>query len=206
MIKTFKRIMVRLIVTAFMLIIMLPSSLFVNAQDYREIQDLEKDTSLVASYFDVDSNGNVKYYRDKAINDGIDTELLDLADQVYAYGKTQYDNQEQSITIIGSSKSIKMANAKAVAFPAYGNWCGPGYGSGTPIDILDTGCKNHDNCYANVGYHKCSCDKTFLKYVQKNYSKMTGASQKAMAKVIETWLKIKSTHYSTNGGNFTCKK
>ena len=51
-------------------------------------------------------------------------------------------------------------------------WCGPGHGSGTPIDILDKVCKNHDMCYRSVGYHKCSCDKTFLRYVKNNYRKM----------------------------------
>jgi hypothetical protein len=46
-------------------------------------------------------------------------------------------------------------------------WCGPGHGSGTPIDILDKVCKNHDMCYRSVGYHKRSYDKTFLRYVKK---------------------------------------
>jgi RHS repeat-associated protein len=32
----------------------------------------------------------------------------------------------------------------------YGNYCGPG-GSGVPIDCLDRGCKDHDDCYARCG-------------------------------------------------------
>ena len=32
----------------------------------------------------------------------------------------------------------------------YGNYCGPG-GSGVPIDCLDQGCKEHDDCYAGCG-------------------------------------------------------
>lgn len=62
--------------------------------------------------------------------------------------------------------NITEVNAMVVAFPAYGNWCGPGYRLEIPIDILDKGCKNHDMCYRSVGYHKCSCDKTFLRYVK----------------------------------------
>ncbi|OLR56956.1 hypothetical protein BHK98_05900 [Hornefia porci] len=98
------------------------------------------------------------------------------------------------------------AQKKAIAFPVYGNWCGPYYGSGTPIDLLDKGCKNHDVCYENKGRHKCSCDKTFLSYINTNYNKMTGVKQKAMAKVIKAWLQIKTSNVTKKGGNFSCKK
>lgn len=31
----------------------------------------------------------------------------------------------------------------------YGRWCGPNVsGPGTPVDKLDSACKDHDNCYA----------------------------------------------------------
>lgn len=95
---------------------------------------------------------------------------------------------------------------RAVAFPIYGNWCGPHYGSGTPIDLLDAGCKKHDVCYKDRGRHKCSCDKEFLSYINDRYSKMTGAKQKSMAKVMVSWLKIKTSSQTGTGGNFSCKK
>ena len=40
----------------------------------------------------------------------------------------------------------------------YGNWCGPGCGSGTPIDNLDACCMAHDMCYSARGFGACSCD------------------------------------------------
>lgn len=68
------------------------------------------------------------------------------------------------------------------------------------------GCKNHDLCYGNKGRHKCSCDKTFLNYINNNYKKMSGASQKAMAKTIKAWLQIKTKNVTKKGGNFSCRK
>ncbi|KAI8465476.1 MAG: phospholipase A2 domain-containing protein [Monoraphidium minutum] len=41
----------------------------------------------------------------------------------------------------------------------YGNWCGPRYGSGKPIDALDTCCQAHDRCYDDSGYFSCACDR-----------------------------------------------
>lgn len=197
-------VVIRFIAIMIAVVLALPTTVIVNAQGIKEARDVDEDTSFVASYFDVDDDGNVTYKRDLAISDGINEDLLDLADKVCAYAITQ--SGSEIITIQGNNKAIAKLKAKATAFPAYGNWCGPGYGSGTPIDLLDTGCRSHDKCYKNKGYHKCSCDKTFLKYVQDNYSKMTGASQKAMAVVIETWLKIKTKHVTANGGNFSCRK
>uniref|UniRef100_A0A383VVP4 Phospholipase A2-like central domain-containing protein n=1 Tax=Tetradesmus obliquus TaxID=3088 RepID=A0A383VVP4_TETOB len=38
--------------------------------------------------------------------------------------------------------------------PVYGNWCGPRYGSGTPIDALGACCKRHDDCYDATSYNR----------------------------------------------------
>lgn len=45
----------------------------------------------------------------------------------------------------------------------YGHWCGPGCGSGEPIDGIDRCCKTHDNCYAQFGYFDCFCDDNLHK-------------------------------------------
>jgi hypothetical protein len=41
------------------------------------------------------------------------------------------------------------------SMPVYGNWCGPRYGSGVPVDALDRCCKQHDDCYDNASYYRC---------------------------------------------------
>ncbi len=186
-------------------LIFTPTPVVVNAITGDDIKQVDDDIRVIEKYFVVGEDGNVSYYRDKAIEDGISGERLDFADQVYAYGRIQ-SNETSEIEVIGKKKSISEATMKAIAFPIYGNWCGPYYGSGVPIDLLDKGCKNHDNCYEKKGRHKCSCDKAFLAYINKNYSKMSDSKQKAMAKVIKAWLQIKTKNTTKKGGNFSCKK
>jgi hypothetical protein len=41
--------------------------------------------------------------------------------------------------------------------PVYGNWCGPRYGGGMPVDALDSCCKQHDDCYDNTSYYRWAC-------------------------------------------------
>lgn len=36
-------------------------------------------------------------------------------------------------------------------FKIYGNWCGPNYGAGQSINIVDEGCRAHDQCVAEIG-------------------------------------------------------
>lgn len=188
-----------------MVFVFTPAHIVVNAITGDDIKQVEEDVQAIEKYFIVEENGNVLYNRDVAIEDGISTEMLDFADQVYAFGMSQ-SNESEKIVVIGQKKSVAAAESKATAFPIYGNWCGPNYGSGKPIDLLDKGCKNHDLCYKDKGRHRCSCDKTFLSYINSNYDKMTGTKQKAMAKVIKTWLQIKTKNVTKKGGNFSCRK
>jgi hypothetical protein len=44
--------------------------------------------------------------------------------------------------------------------PVHGNWCGPNYGSGNPIDELDSLCQTHDDYYSNQDY--LNGDKIFV--------------------------------------------
>lgn len=50
-------------------------------------------------------------------------------------------------------------SAGAEGLPIYGNWCGPGYGSGEPVDDLDRACMEHDHCYDRRGWGDCSCNR-----------------------------------------------
>ncbi|WP_107840095.1 hypothetical protein [Metasolibacillus meyeri] len=76
---------------------------------------------------------------------------------------------------ISSSSSINQAdtvNAAGISIPIWGNWCGPGYGSGILKDVLDKGCQTHDKCYEDKGYFNCDCDAQLVDYIEKNFSEM----------------------------------
>ncbi len=55
-----------------------------------------------------------------------------------------------------------LAAAAEAGIPVYGNWCGPGHGSGRAIDAVDGACKTHDECYERRGYLDCDCDRNLL--------------------------------------------
>lgn len=67
--------------------------------------------------------------------------------------------------LLGAETSQAQLQRMFLTIPVYGNWCGPNYGSGTPIDGLDDCCRQHDLCYDSVGAgyfsrRTCSCDRT----------------------------------------------
>lgn len=173
-----------------LLVAFMPMTSIVNAG---ETEELNRITDEAIKYIRINEEGKPEYYREEALNNNVGKEVLEIADKTYEFMMSQYNG-------VGSIQPM------ATAFPIYGNWCGPNYGSGTPIDLLDVGCKKHDNCYKKRGRHKCSCDKEFLQYINSRYSKMTGAKQKSMAKIMVTWLKIKTSSQTNTGGNFSCKK
>lgn len=66
-----------------------------------------------------------------------------------------------------------------IPVPVYGNWCGPNYGSGRPVDALDALCREHDNSYAAGS--KIAADKKFV----RNLHRMGGALPSLMATVFD---------------------
>ena len=69
-----------------MVFVFTPAHIVVNAITGDDIKQVEEDVQAIEKYFIVEENGNVLYNRDVAIEDGISTEMLDFADQVYAFG------------------------------------------------------------------------------------------------------------------------
>lgn len=69
--------------------------------------------------------------------------------------------------------------------PFWGNWCGPGHGSGIPIDTLDTLCMRHDLCYGERGYFDCYCDAQLRAEIDRYADRMTGG-ERLMAAAVKT--------------------
>lgn len=46
--------------------------------------------------------------------------------------------------------------------------CGPNYGSGNPVDEIDSCCRSHDLCYDRTAvYNHCSCDQQLVRCLNK---------------------------------------
>lgn len=76
------------------------------------------------------------------------------------------------------SLSNQYHQLQSLGIKVYGNWCGPGYGKGEPVDRLDARCKEHDECYKKKGYLACSCDEAFIAGVREDYPYMKPKEQR----------------------------
>ncbi|WP_242430264.1 hypothetical protein [Finegoldia magna] len=65
-----------------------------------------------------------------------------------------------------------------------GNYCGPVYGgkdSDEPVtDVLDEGCRRHDQCYkwSPTLRKNCKCNKDLVDYIDAHKSQMSGTMAK----------------------------
>jgi len=180
----------------------------VNAKDLSVSREMEKKYGRISEYFRFKEKNIIVYDRKQAVADHVDKEILEMADQIYLYGKEDSKDDNLKIEITGHNSQITKSYVKGV--PVYGNWCGPGRPpkgkNPRPIDTLDRGCRAHDKCYDKRGNHKCSCDKEFLSYIKKNRHKMHGAKQISASYLMQSWLKIKISRVTKNGGWFSCRK
>ena len=80
---------------------------------------------------------------------------------------------------------------RAMTIPIWGNWCGPGYGSGSPTNLLDEGCRQHDNCYVH-GWNNCKCNKNLIYYINKNINRMISGQNK-MTYAVKWWFQIEDS-------------
>lgn len=178
----------KILACVLILLTLLPNTAF--AQSSEEVRELDRIKILIEPYLGSDENGKPYFNREEAVNAGLDIAALEAADGVYEIMCTYY-NYENGIQT-------------RMSVPLYGNWCGPEYGSGTPIDLLDEGCRQHDQCYGRYYYHKCSCDVQLVSYIDRNIGKMSGA-QKTAAGLVRNWASIKSSNVTSTGGNFSCR-
>lgn len=151
----------------------------------------------IFKYFYLDYSGSLIFDEEHAIKDDESQEFIELAYKILELSKI-YENYETNLI---------EANDKRLLL--YGNWCGPNYGSGIPIDNLDRGCRKHDLCYANPRYgsHNCKCDNDFLRYIIDGQSKgiFTPGSERTMSYTIRGWLAIKTRIITENGGALSCR-
>lgn len=135
---------------------------------------LEEDDRLADLYIKEDIEGLPYFDTDLAKKNGENVEAIEIGMLFNDYSNAM--NHPENI-----QTELKMR------MPIWGNWCGPGYGGGVPIDILDEGCKIHDGCY-NPGKNNCKCNQILINYINKNIHRMTGGQKKA-AKAVRLYFK-----------------
>lgn len=137
--------------------------------------ELEQNVEIIMQYITVDEEGRVTFDAEQAMLNQETDEIIQagyeaekIAEIYYRYNHgTSMQRMEIDITV-----------------PYHGNWCGPGYGSGMPVDYLDRACQWHDFCYQDFGYWNCVCDQGFIDRIDRDYHLMGAIEQqKAMGAV-----------------------
>jgi hypothetical protein len=101
----------------------------------------------------------------------------------------------------GAATEVRTAAGEKISIPVYGNWCGPGHGSGTPVDAVDDACRRHDQCYAKNGYFNCNCDAKLLADLGPAAAK-SGAAGRLAATAIGAYFSVAPCAYHPFGKNF----
>lgn len=162
--KSSKKIIEYIIVIMMSILIIIPNGVYANAlvivNEYNTRKINAEDQRLLDEYVK-NGNNNYPYFDiDKAIMNGESEEILEIGK---AFNKFSYDM---------SQSETGEALSSVISLPIWGNWCGPGYGSGKPIDLLDEGCRQHDNCYIHGG-NNCKCNRKLINYINNNLERMT---------------------------------
>lgn len=108
-----------------------------------------------------------------------------LPDDLSEVTNLSEDRLDSIFRMLGGGTSASGAPfLNGTAIPVYGNWCGPNYGSGTPIDEVDRACQTHDLCYTRSGYFDCRCDNQLVKNLRKAIRKSKNLKTKAAGTLI----------------------
>ncbi|WP_235617157.1 hypothetical protein [Lysinibacillus mangiferihumi] len=164
------------IVSFFVALSVLVSSLFFGggtkafAMSDEELLNAEQQLGAYIYYQDRKPFVNIE----KVKSDGLAEEYIEISMMVNHISNS-YANYQANTTM----------NAKK-GIPIWGNWCGPGHGSGTPQDVLDRGCQIHHKCYEDKGYFSCSCDWELVAYINRNFHRM-GLKEKIAAAAIKLY-------------------
>ncbi|CYX27331.1 TPA: hypothetical protein U1741_000465 [Streptococcus suis] len=176
--KVFEYVFIIMICT----LILVPNSVYAKTisavNEYKTNRIIAEDERILSEYV-ITGKNNIPYFDvDKAIGNGESEDIIES-------GKLFND--------FSNAMSVDNYNEealRAMTLPIWGNWCGPGYGSGAPIDLLDEGCRQHDNCYVHGG-NNCKCNKKLINYINRNINRMTGGQRK-MAHAVKWWFQLEN--------------
>ncbi|MBP3803997.1 MAG: hypothetical protein J6I76_08880 [Oribacterium sp.] len=138
-------------------------------QSYDQV---EKNGEIVLQYITV-TNNMIYFDYSSAVRNG-------ESDSIIAQGLT-LEHISARYASGGSADAGTSSNQRsAISLPIWGNYCGPGYGgkdsSKPALDVLDEGCKRHDQCYKwsfSIG-NNCTCNKNLIDYIDSHKGQMSG--------------------------------
>jgi hypothetical protein len=144
----------------------------------KEVEELRKwreDFKAIEKYLIHNPHNTrlVIFDEQKAKSDHLSQYLIDIGEEV------------QNVSI-GFSESTTIG-IKKIVVPIYGKWCGLNYGSGKPIDTLDSLCMVHDKCYDKRGKFACSCDRDLTRSILKNILKFKKIREYGYALAVFTY-------------------
>ena len=158
-----------------------PANVFASTQANYTAQN---DINIVLKYTTGYSDGHVEFDTDSAKANGESNNIIEIGELVNEFS-TAYYNASNGISVLG--------------VPVYGNWCGPGYGSGDPVDYLDAACKAHDECYGKAAtYFDCDCDLALINRVNSQMYLMTG-EQLQTAKAVVAYFTAQRQAFCCDG-------
>lgn len=133
--------------------------------------ELEQNVEIIMQYITVDEEGRVTF----------DAELAMLNQETDEIIQAGYETEKIAEVYLMYRNDAPM---QRFAVPIHGNWCGPDYGSGMPVDYLDRACQWHDFCYQDFGYWNCICDQGLLDRIERDYHLMGISEQQAAIAVV----------------------
>ncbi|WP_353096771.1 hypothetical protein [Tissierella praeacuta] len=147
-------------------ILVFPTNIFANTQSIGEsYYEVEKIGEVVTKYITVNED-QIFFDEEKAKENNENEEVIELGHLLKSVSDSYSIGVEESPT-----------HMSAIGLPIWGNYCGPGYGgknSTKPAkDVLDEGCRRHDNCY-KWGRNNCNCNRELVRYIDEHKSEMSG--------------------------------
>lgn len=181
-----KEILKKLLVLCCVLTLLVPGDvLAASTGNNKEVRKADRELETIKKYLTYEGEEG-----DKLIfNDTLAIENNE-SEEIIMLGK---DLEEISIIYSVENESNIDKDTKKLVVPVWGNYCGPGWGtkdSKKPTtDILDKGCKAHDNCYKGAGYKKnCTCNRNLVNHINNNLKNMSG-NMLTTAKTIRNYFK-----------------
>lgn len=160
-------------------------------------QETGDEGDVLRDFIEIGPDGEPYFDRDAAARAGVDAEVLALGDAFNRYAVNMGSDEAQSeldTVPYGPYPGEAQAGTlhKALRIPVWGNWCGPGYGAGTPKDTLDALCMEHDLCYGERGYWDCQCDYDLIYGITEHLDRM-GFRQRFMAIIVREFFRARYT-------------